>query len=160
MRELKNNYGIYVRIGYPRSEVQWLDGYQVIDLAYQEAAKTGDSISEVLLTKNNVINLSNPLYDEYGVYHGGVELRSITVKEAIRFLGRFLQICRFLTNREEASRFVKLLEEGNDAEEIKTAKEVRLMIPLLPERVPHLSKTIKKHVHHSHFTETKTASSF
>ncbi|MDR1493444.1 MAG: hypothetical protein LBT05_12085 [Planctomycetaceae bacterium] len=160
MPELKSNYGIYVRIGFPRSEVQWLNGYQVIDLAYQEAEKNGDSISEILLTKNNVINLSNPLYDEYGVYLGGVELRSITVKEAMRFLGRFLQICRFLTNREEALQFVKLLEEGNDAEEIKAAKDVQLMIPLLPERVPHLSKTIRKRVYRPHFAETKKASSF
>ena len=89
-----------------------------------------------------------------------VELRSITVKEAVRFLGRFLQICHFLTNREEALRFVKLLEEGNDTEEIKVAKEARLMIPLLPERIPHLSKTMKKPVYHPHFAGTETVSRF
>ncbi|MDR1384406.1 MAG: hypothetical protein LBJ67_11290 [Planctomycetaceae bacterium] len=160
MTDLKTHCGIYVRIGFPCSEVQWLDGYQVIDLAYQEAAETGDSISEILLTRNNVTNLSNPLYNEYGVYLGGVELRSITVKEAVRFLGRFLQICHFLTNREEALRFVKLLEEGNDTEEINAAKEVRLMIPLLPERVPHLSKTTKRQVYRPHFAGTETVSRF
>jgi len=159
MTESKSESGIYVRIGYPRSEVLWLDGRQVIDMAYQESSCTGDSISEFLLTKNSVINLSKPIYDEYGVYHGGVELRSITVKEAVRYLGRFLQICRFLTSREEAVQFVKLLEEGDDLEELKAAKEIRLMIPFLPERVPHLPQPTKGYSRRPHFAVAEVVNS-
>lgn len=136
MTDLKDHKGIYVRIGHPHSEVLWLGGHQVIDKAYQEAAQMGDSIPEVLLTNNHVINLSNLMYDEYGVFMGRKILRSITVNEAIRFLGRHLQICRFLTTQEEATRFVKLLEDGDDSIELRIAKEIRLMIPLLPKRVP------------------------
>lgn len=137
MTDLKDHKGIYVRIGHPHSEVFWLGGHQIIDKAYQEAAQTGDSISEALLTNYHVINLSNLMFDEYGVYMGRKILRSITVHEAIRFLGRHLQICRFLTIQEEAERFAKLLEEGDDPIELRVAREVRLMIPLLPKRIPH-----------------------
>ncbi|MDR1958522.1 MAG: hypothetical protein LBQ54_05710 [Planctomycetaceae bacterium] len=133
----RNIQGIFVRIGHPNSEVLWLTGGEVIDRAYQEALMSGDSIPDVLLTRNNVINLQNLMYDEYGVYLGSKDLRSITVKEAVRFLGRFLQICRFLTSQEEALRFVKLLEEGDDREEKRIAKEIRSRIPQLPELVPH-----------------------
>ena len=138
MTDLKDCKGIYVRIGYPHSEVLWLGGHQVIDKAYQEAARTGDSISEILLTRNHVINLSNLMFDEYGVFMGRKVLRSITVNEAVRFLGRYLQICRFLTTQEEAMHFVKLLEEENDPIELRVAKEIRLLVPLLPSRVPHV----------------------
>jgi hypothetical protein len=136
MSESKDRKGIYVRVGYPRSEVLWLDGHRVIDKAYQEAALAGDSISEVLLADDQGINLSNLMYDEYGVFLGRKVLREITVKEAVRYLGRHLQICRFLTTQEEATRFAKLLEEGDDDSELRIAQEVRLMIPLLPKLVP------------------------
>ncbi len=138
MTDLKDRKGIYVRIGYPDSEVSWVDGHQVIDKAYQDAAATGDSIAEILLTRNHVINLHNLMFDEYGVFLGRKVLRSITVMEAVRFLGRYLQICRFLITQEEAIRFAKLLEEGIDPGEHLVAREIRLLIPLLPERVPHL----------------------
>jgi len=83
------------------------------------------------------------MFDEHGKFMGRKVLRSITVKEAIQFLGRHLQICRFLTTQEEARRFVKLLEEGADREELKAAREIRKLIPVLPERIPHLPQKPK-----------------
>jgi len=129
--------GIYVRIGYPDCDVKWLDGHGVIALAYEEERRTGDTISDHLLEESNVINLHRQMYDEYGVYLGRKEIRSITVLEAVRYLGRFLRICRFLTLKEEAERFVKLLETGGDKEELRTARMVRALIPRLPSRVSH-----------------------
>ena len=138
MTEIKNRKGIYVRIGYPYSEVLLLEGQRVIDKAHQEAAQTGDSIAETLLMDDHAINLQNLMFDEHGKFMGRKVLRSITVKEAIQYLGCHLQICKFLTTQEEAWRFVKLLEEGADAEECKVARDIRRMIPNLPERIPHL----------------------
>jgi hypothetical protein len=138
MAENKDRKGIYVRIGYPHSEVLLLEGHNVIDKAYQEAAQTGDSIAEVLLIDDCVINLHNLMFDEHGVFMGRKVLRSITVKEAIQYLGRHLLICRFLTTQEEAGQFIKLLEEGVDAEENRVAGEIHRLIPMLPERIPHL----------------------
>ncbi|MCL2349169.1 MAG: hypothetical protein FWC50_13025 [Planctomycetaceae bacterium] len=138
MQETEKSKGIYVRIGYPESEVLWLDGHQVVERAYQESFATGDSVSDVLLIRNQVFNLHQYMYNEYGVYQGDKDIRSITLQEAIRFLGRFLQICRFLTTQEEAARFVRLLEEGGDSVERRAAKEIRVLISLLPKRVSHV----------------------
>jgi len=138
MTEIKDYMGIYVRIGYPHSEVLWMNGHRVIDKAHQEASQTGDSIAETLLIDDHAINLQNLMFDEHGKFMGRKVLRSITVKEAIQYLGRHLQICKFLTTQEEARRFVKLLEEGADAEECKAARDIRRLIPNLPERIPHL----------------------
>jgi len=135
MQKTEKNKGIYVRIGHPESEVLWLDGSQVVERAYQEASATGDSVSDALLTKNQVFNLHQHMYNEYGVYQGDKDIRSITPQEAVRFLGRFLQICHFLTTQEEAARFARLLEEGDDIAERHVAKEIRVLIPLLPKRV-------------------------
>jgi len=138
MTEIENRKGIYVRIGYPYSEVLLLEGQRVIDKAHHEASQTGDSIAETLLTNNHAITLQNLMFDEHGMFMGRKVLRSITVKEAIQYLGRHLRICKFLTTQEEARYFVKLLEEGADAEEHKAACEIRRLIPMLPERIPHL----------------------
>ena len=143
MTEIKDCKGIYVRIGYPHSEVLWIDGHRVIDKAYQEASQTGDSIAETLLINDHAINLQNLMFDEHGKYMGRKVLRAITVKEAIQYLGRHLQICKFLTTQEEARQFVKLLEEGADAEERNAAQEIRRLILMLPERVPHLPQKPK-----------------
>jgi len=138
MQKTGKNKGIYVRIGHPESEVLWLDGSQVVERAYQEASATGESVYDVLSTRNQVYSLHQFMYNEYGEYQGDKDIRSITPQEAIHFLGRFLQICRFLTTEEEATRFVRLLEEGGDPAERRVAKEIRVLIPLLPKRVSHV----------------------
>ena len=146
MTETKNRKGIYVRIGYPYSEVLLLEGQRVIDKAHQEASQTGDSIAETLLTNDHAITLQNLMFDEHGMFMGRKVLRSITVKEAVQYLGRHLQVCKFLTTQEEAGRFVKLLEEGTDAEEHKVAREIRRLIPMLTERITHLVPKPKRPV--------------
>lgn len=139
MANLTQTQGIYVWIGYPECRVLWLTGQQVIQMAYEEQNRSGDIISEILLTKNSVINLHNEMYNEYGVYLGKRDVRSITVTEAIRYLGRYLNITRFLTFQEEAERFVKLLEQGFDHVELKAAQLVKTLLPNLPHRVHHLA---------------------
>lgn len=139
MANLTQTQGIYVWIGYPECRVLWLTGQQVIQTAYEEQRRSGDIISEILLTKNSVINLHNEMYNEYGVYLGKLDVRSITVGEAVRYLGRYLHITRFLTFKEEAERFVKLLEQGYDSVEMKAARMIRTLLPNLPHRVHHLA---------------------
>ena len=140
MTNLTQTQGIYVWIGYPECRVHWLTGQQVIRMAYEEQRCSGDIISEILLTKNAVTNLHNEMYDEYGVYLGKLDVRSITVNEAIRYLGRHLHITRFLTFKEEAERFVKLLDQGLDHVERKAAEMIRTLLPNLPHRVHHLAE--------------------
>ena len=151
MQKTGKNKGIYVRIGHPESEVLWLDGSQVVERAYQEASATGESVYDVLSTRNQVYSLHQFMYNEYGEYQGDKDIRSITPQEAIHFLGRFLQICRFLTTQEEAARFVRLLEEeGDDSVERRVAKEIRVLIPLLPKRVSriqHETHSVKNDIH-------------
>ena len=120
-RENLENPGIFVRIrdGF-EFEVLWLDGHELIQLAETEERSDGDAILEYL-AKKHVDNYHREIYDPWGRLEDVAVLRSITLHEAVHYLGRHARICAFLRPQEQAIRFLHGLEKSNDPTEHRAA---------------------------------------
>lgn len=118
-RENLMNPGIFVRIFNEKVfEVAWMDGFEVIEMAYQEEEITENTI-DVFLKSVGHFDYNQDIYDEWGVHQSTVSLRNITLREAGAYLGRKAKICVFLRPKEQAIRFIRFLEENGGKEERK-----------------------------------------
>ena len=68
-------------------------------------------------------------YDVWGNKTATLTLRSITLREAVHFLGRNAKICAFLRPKAQALRFINALEKGGSLVELKAATEIKRLLP-------------------------------
>ena len=123
-RENLENPGIFVRIRYDGTfEVQWMDGHQLIELAETEARTDGEKLTDHL-EKKYVDSYHREIYDPWGQLEDIAVLRSLTLHEAVHYLGRQAKICAFLRPKAQAVRFLHGLEMGEDAAERRAATVV------------------------------------
>ena len=143
-RENLGNPGIFVRILDDETyQVRWVDGQSLIETAYQEEAHREDSIADFLRHNGGAYDFEQDDYDEWGTKTATLTLRSITLREAVHFLGRDAKICAFLRPKAQALRFVNALEKGGSLVELRAATGIRWFLPhfetvdelLLAERV-------------------------
>jgi len=116
-RENLENPGIFVRIRHEGVfEVQWMDGHQLIELAETEAQTDEEELMNHL-EKKHVDNYHRVIYDPWGRLEDIAVLRSLTLYEAVHYLGRQAKICAFLRPKAQAVRFLHGLETGEDSTE-------------------------------------------
>ncbi len=124
-RENLENPGIFVRItNNDEYTVLWTTGQGVVEMANEEQLED-EPISGFLKRTAAVHNLEQEDYDQWGVRTATVTLRSITLREAVHYLGRDARICAFLRPKPQAARFVNALEKGGSFVELKAAAEIR-----------------------------------
>ncbi len=129
-RENLENPGIFVRIlNDDLYQVSWTDGRGLIEVAYQEEMRREDSIADFLRRTAEAYDIEQDDYDEYGNKTTTLTLRSITLREAVHFLGRDAKICAFLRPKAQALRFMNALEKGGSLVELKTAAEIKRLLP-------------------------------
>jgi hypothetical protein len=64
------------------------------------------------------------MYSPWGEFEGVVVLRSLTLYEAVHYLGRNARVCAFLRPKMQAIRFIEGLQKGKDCTEHRVAKEI------------------------------------
>lgn len=130
-RENLENPGIFVRIlNDDIFFVTWTDGRGVMELAQtEERCVEDESITGFLRKSAHVDDIERDTYDQWGTYTSTVVLRSITLREAVHYLGRNAKICAFLRPKAQAVRFMNALEKGGSLAEVKVAAEIRALLP-------------------------------
>lgn len=130
-RENLENPGIFVRVlDDEQYSVLWTDGRGVMEMAYQEERYCEDEpITGFLRKSTHCDDLERDTYDEWGTYTSTIVLRSITLREAVHYLGRDTKICAFLRPKAQAVRFLNALEKGGSLVELKAAAEIRKFLP-------------------------------
>jgi hypothetical protein len=127
-KENLGNPGIFVRVfstgGY---EVLWLDGNGVIETARGEGELSGELITEYL-TRNNVDSYVREMYSPRGEFEGTSVIRSLTLHEAVHYLGRRAKVCAFLRPKGQAVKFLEGLRKGKSSLEQKVADEIELLL--------------------------------
>jgi len=137
-RENLENPGIFVRIlDDEKYQVRWADGQSLIETAYQEESHREDSIADFLQSTGEAYDFEQDDYDEWGTKTATLTLRSITLREAVHFLGRDAKICAFLRPKAQALRFMNALEKGGSLVELRVATEIKRFLPRF-ERVDEL----------------------
>lgn len=128
-RENLENPGIFARIlNDEMYEIQWADGHTLIAKAYQEESHQDVSIVDFLRHTSGVHDIEQDDYDEWGTKTTTLTLRSITLREAVHFLGRNARVCAFLRPKPQAVRFINALEKGGSLVELKTAAEMKKLL--------------------------------
>ncbi|MCL2303946.1 MAG: hypothetical protein FWC43_01230 [Planctomycetaceae bacterium] len=128
-RENLENPGIFVRVFDETHQVRWIDGRGLIEAAYQEELDNEDSIADFLRGSSATFDFEQDDYDEWGNKTATLTLRSITLREAVHFLGRRARICAFLRPKAQAHRFMNALEKGGSLVELQVAAEIRRLLP-------------------------------
>ena len=120
-RENLANPGIFVRIlEEDKFEVRWIDGHQLIELAETES-RADDGELTGHLEQKHVDNYHREIYDTWGRLEEIAVLRSLTLHEAVHFLGRLAKVCAFLRPKAQAVRFIHGLEMSEDVTEHRAA---------------------------------------
>lgn len=128
-RENLENPGIFVRIlNDEMYEVLWRDGRGLIEMAYKEEHYSDSSIADFLRYSAEVHDIEQDDYDEWGTKTSTLTLRSITLREAVHFLGRNAKVCAFLRPKPQAIRFMNALEKGGSLIELKAACEMKKLL--------------------------------
>jgi hypothetical protein len=125
-----DNPGIFVRIFKSKNyEVFWTDGHEIIAMATNEEALTGDLIKDYL-EKCQIDNFTREMYSPLGEFEGVKTLRQITLNESVHYLGRntIAIDCAFLRPKVMALRYVHGLEKRNDTNELEVAAAIRNLI--------------------------------
>ena len=129
-RENLDNPGIFVQIIDDKTYlVRWTDGRGLIEMAYQEEMICEDTIAGFLRRNAEAYDIEQDDYDEWGTKTTTLTLRSITLREAVHFLGRESKICAFLRPKPQAMRFMNAMEKGGSLVELKAAAEIRRLLP-------------------------------
>jgi hypothetical protein len=120
-----SNPGILVRIFDDDDyEVRWLNGHEIIEMANEEELHGGERITEYLERKH-VDSYVREMYSPWGEFEGVVVLRSLTLYEAVHYLGRNARVCAFLRPKMQAVRFIEGLQKGKGGAEHQVAEEIR-----------------------------------
>ena len=129
-RENLENPGVFVRILNDEVyQVRWADGSSLIETAYQEELYGEDSIGDFLRCSTKGFDFEQDDYDEWGNKTATLTMRSLTLREAVHFLGRDAKICAFLRPKAQALRFINALEKGGSLVELKVAAEIKRLLP-------------------------------
>jgi hypothetical protein len=123
-KENLSNPGIFVRIFDDDDyEVRWLTGHEIIEMANEEELHGGERITEYLERKH-VDSYVREMYSPWGEFEGVVVLRSLTLYEAVHYLGRDARVCAFLRPKMQAIRFIEGLQKGKNCTEHQVAEEI------------------------------------
>ncbi|MDR2440540.1 MAG: hypothetical protein LBE12_14355 [Planctomycetaceae bacterium] len=124
-KENLNNPGIFVRIFDDNDyEIRWLSGHEIIEIANEEELQGGERIT-AYLERKHVDSYVREMYSPWGEFEGVVVLRSLTLYEAVHYLGRDARICAFLRPKMQALRFIEGLQKGKDCTEHQVAEEIK-----------------------------------
>ncbi|MDR1268920.1 MAG: hypothetical protein LBK82_05295 [Planctomycetaceae bacterium] len=124
-KENLSNPGIFVRIFDDNDyEVRWLNGHEIIEMANEEELHGGERVTEYLVRKH-VDSYVREMYSPWGEFEGVAVLRSLTLYEAVHYLGRNARICAFLRPKTQAIRFVEGLQKGKDCTEHQVAEKIQ-----------------------------------
>ena len=127
-RDNLENPGIFVRIFDEEYQVRWVDGQGLVEAAYQEEIHGEDSIADFLRGSTKTFDFEQDDYDEWGNKTATLTLRSITLREAVHFLGRNAKICAFLRPKAQALRFINALQKGGTLVELRAAVEIKRLL--------------------------------